>query len=189
MKQEGGKEQKRERKENEPHFPLIFLGIAAGIYCIAAIIDGSAAIRAFETFIGIFRQIIPVLVLVFVLMFLIDIFVRPTAIAKHLGSESGMKGWILAIIAGVISSGPVYIWYSMLADFREKGMRTAFAGTFLYIRSIKLPLLPMMIFYFGGLYTTVLTAYLIVFSVIVGMICEAAEGNPEIPASADKPSR
>ncbi|KAF1077232.1 permease [Methanogenium sp. MK-MG] len=189
MKQEDGTEKGNGEKENNSRFSIIFLGIVAGIYCIVAIMDASVATRALETFFGILRQIIPVMVLVFVLMFLVNLFIKPKAIAKHLGSESGMAGWVIAIIAGIIATGPVYVWYSMLADFREKGMRTALAGVFLYMRSVKLPFIPVIIYYFGGLYTAVLTAYLIVFSVLVGLVCEAAEGDEERPAPIDKPSQ
>ena len=156
------------------------------MYGIVAIVDTPTAIRSLEAFIGILRQIIPVLILVFVLMFLVDLFVKPKSIAKHLGSESGLTGWLIAILAGIIATGPVYVWYSMLADFREKGMRTALAGVFLYMRSVKLPFIPVMIYYFGGLYTAVLTTYLIVFSVIVGLVCEKAVGKEEIHVPMDK---
>jgi uncharacterized membrane protein YraQ (UPF0718 family) len=177
------------KKKNNSSFPVIFLGIVIGIYCIVAMMDTAIALHALETFGGILRQIIPVLVLVCALMFLIDLFIKPKAIAKYLGSESGIFGWIVAIIAGIIATGPVYVWYSVLADFREKGMRTALAGVFLYMRSVKLPFMPVMIYYFGGLYTAVLTIYLIGFSVVVGLICEAADGKEIIPGPTEKSSR
>lgn len=173
-------------QETPSRFPIIFLGVVVAIYCGVAILDVNLATRALETFAGILRQIIPVLVLVFTLMFLIDLFVKPKAIAKHLGSESGVKGWILAIVAGIIATGPIYVWYSMLADFQKKGMRTALAGVFLYTRSVKLPLLPLMVYYFGALYTAVLSTYLIIFSVACGMVCEAATKIKDKPVQKDK---
>jgi len=188
QKQGQGKEKGKinGKTENNSRFPIIFLGIVAGIYCIVAIVDTGIAIRALGAFIDILRQIIPVLLLVFVLMFLVNLFIKPKAIAKHLGSESGLSGWVIAIIAGIIATGPVYVWYSMLADFREKGMRTALAGVFLYMRSVKLPFIPVMMYYFGSLYTAVLTVYLILFSVLVGLVCEAAVGKEDIPVHKDK---
>ena len=189
MKQEEGTEKRtgkgNAKNERKNRFPVIFLGVVIGMYGIVAIVDTPTAIRSLEAFIGILRQIIPVLILVFVLMFLVDLFVKPKSIAKHLGSESGLTGWVIAIIAGIIATGPAYVWYSMLADFREKGMRTALAGVFLYMRSVKLPFIPVMIYYFGGLYTAVLTTYLIVFSAIVGLVCEKAVGKEDIHVPMD----
>jgi hypothetical protein len=68
--------------------------------------------------------------------------------------------------------GPVYAWYAVMAELQQKGMRTALIATFLYSRAIKLPLLPLMIYYFGLSYTLVLCSYLLVFSVINGILVE-----------------
>jgi len=27
-----------------------------------------------------------------------------------------MKGWLIAILSGILSSGPIYLWYPLLAD-------------------------------------------------------------------------
>lgn len=180
-----GERKKNRKNDSQSAFPFIFLGIVVGIYCIVAVMDSSIAVRALGAFVTILRQIIPILVLVFGLMFLVDLFVRPATIAKHLGSDSGLKGWVLAIVGGIIATGPIYVWYAMLAEFREKGMRTAFAGVFLYMRSVKLQFIPMMIYYFGGLFTVVLTAYLMIFSIVVGLICEKAADEKVIPIPSE----
>ena len=162
----------RKGGSGQPAFPMIFLGIAVACYLITALLDYGAFIESVWTFFGIILQILPVLALVFALFFVVDLFVRPQAIARHLGYESGIKGWILSVVAGIIATGPVYVWYSMLADFQEKGMRIAFTGIFLYMRSVKLPFIPLMIYYFGGAFTAVLTLYLILFSFFAGILCE-----------------
>ena len=55
---------------------------------------------------------------------------------------------------------------------REKGMKTGLAAAFLYNRAVKVPLLPLMVFYFGVAFTVVLTVYMIIFSVVVGYLTE-----------------
>jgi len=162
-------------------FNLIFLAIVVGLYLITAVFNYETFLAALHTFLGIMLQILPVLSLVFVLIFLVDLFIRPQTIARHLGYESGISGWFLAVVAGIIATGPVYIWYSMLADLQEKGMRIAFSGVFLYMRSVKLPFIPLMIYYFGGAFTAVVTFYLIVFSILAGICCEKAVGWGRTP--------
>ena len=81
-------------------------------------------------------------------------------------------GWLTAIVGGVLSTGPVYPWYALLQDLREKGMKTSLAAVFLYSRAVKLPLLPLLVHYFGITYTMVLIGYLIMFSVISGLVME-----------------
>jgi uncharacterized membrane protein YraQ (UPF0718 family) len=91
---------------------------------------------------------------------------------KFLGEKSGIKGFIFAVIGGILSLGPIYMWYPMLFDLRKKGMKSSLIAIFLYNRAIKIPLLPMMIYYFGPMFTLILTIYMIIFSVINGLIVE-----------------
>jgi hypothetical protein len=49
-------------------------------------------------------------------------------------------------------------------------MRASLAAAFLFSRAIKLPLLPLMVHYFGIAYTLVLCLYLLGFSVVGGVL-------------------
>jgi uncharacterized membrane protein YraQ (UPF0718 family) len=73
------------------------------------------------------------------------------------------------IVAGIVSSGPLYVWYPLLAELRDKGVGYGYLAAFLYNRAIKVPLLPVAIFYFGLKYIVVLTTLMIVFSIIQGI--------------------
>ena len=115
-------------------------------------------------------MILPILLLVFFLMALLNSFVDEKAVAKHLGEESGVKGWLLALGAGILSHGPGYIWYPMLQELRERGAKDALIVAFIYARSIKLPWLPLMISYFGVTFTLVLSFYVLVAAWIQGVI-------------------
>lgn len=59
------------------------------------------------------------------------------------------------MVAGVLSAGPAYAWYTLLAGLRGQDMRRALVAAFLYARAVKLPLLPIMAHYFGMAYTVV----------------------------------
>ncbi|MCK5916254.1 MAG: hypothetical protein KAG92_08955, partial [Deltaproteobacteria bacterium] len=93
--------------------------------------------------------------------------------------DSGWKGVFIAIIGGALSMGPIYIWYGVLEEFQKKGMRTALIASFLYARSVKPQLLPLMIYYFGWLYAFVLVFYLLIFSVFNGLLTERMMGTAE----------
>ena len=105
-------------------------------------------------------------------MSLVNYYVSPRKIMKYLGEESGVKGWLLAIGGGIISHGPVYIWYPLMADLKSKGMRLELIATFIYNRAIKVPLLPFMITYFSWQFVVILTAVMIVASIVQGLIVE-----------------
>ncbi len=122
-------------------------------------------------FIGIIVKIIPVFILVFILMFLSDYFIHPKKLVKHLRGNK-IKTWALVIVGGVLSSGPIYMWYPLLADLKRKGLKPSFIAAFLYNRAIKLPLLPLMIFYFGVKYVALLSFLMIIFSILDGVLVE-----------------
>ncbi len=75
----------------------------------------------------------------------------------------------------------MYAWYAVLHDLREKGMRTSLISVVLYNRAVKLPLLPLLVHYFGLAYTVVLAAYLIGFSIIGGLIMEKESADTSAP--------
>lgn len=165
---QGGEKQGGKKKASK--LSWWFLALVLVLYIAVAFIDPGTVAKAVSIFSAILMQIIPVLVIVFFLLFLADLFIQPKKVAKYLGSESGVTGWLVAIAGGIISSGPIYVWFPFLAEMREKGMKTGLAATFLYNRAVKVPLLPLMIYYFGFAFTVVLTVYMILFSVVVGYL-------------------
>ena len=159
----------------------IFLTVVLVIYGVTALLDSDLTLRAATVFLQLLDKVYPVLVLVFLLIFIIDVLLNPKRVEKYLGRRSGIMGWLTAIVTGILSTGPVYAWYAVLHDLREKGMRTSLISVVLYNRAIKLPLLPLLIHYFGLTYTVVLALYLIGFSIIGGIILEKVLGEPVLP--------
>jgi uncharacterized membrane protein YraQ (UPF0718 family) len=117
-------------------------------------------------------QILPILLMVFALMFILNLLVSPGWVKTHLGNDSGTKGWFIASVGGILSVGSIYPWYALLKDFKDKGMRPALISVFLYNRGIKLPLLPLLVHYFGLTYTLLLAAYMTLFSLLGGIVME-----------------
>ena len=95
-------------------------------------------------------------------------------VSKYVGKGSGIKGWSLAISTGILSHGPIYVWYPLLKDLRDRGMRSGLIAAFLYSRAIniKIPLLPLIVYYFGVLFVVVLLPYIVIASIVEGEIIE-----------------
>lgn len=144
-----------------------------------ALVEPDLARQALASFMTMLGEVAPVLVLVFVLMFLAERFLTPGRTRAWLGRGSGLRGWLLAVAAGVISTGPVYTWYALLAELRDKGMRTALVAVLLYARAIKLPLLPLLAHYFGLRYMLVLSLLIAIFSIVNGLVMERLLRQPE----------
>ena len=151
---------------------LFFLLLVLFIYTVVFFIDKDLAIASFNKALIIFIKIIPVFLLVFIIMFLSNLFLTPNIIKKHFGEEAGLKGWFYAIVFGIIVSGPPYALYPMLKEFKKQGLKNSYLATFLYNRNVKIPFIPVMIFYFGWQYTLVLSLFIIIFSIFNGLLVE-----------------
>ncbi len=149
-----------------------FLSGIVLLYFIILFIDFNKFIASFNFFINLIIKIIPVLILIFIIMALTNYFIKPKILVKLMGKKSGALGWLIAIVTGILSSGPIYMWYPLLADLKKKGVRTGLIAVFLYNRAVKIPLLPIIIIYFGLVFTVVLTLVMIVASVFQGFIIE-----------------
>lgn len=159
-----------------------FLGLVVLLYIVLFFItpdDTAAALHKSGT---ILLKLLPIFVVVILLSGLVNYFLNPGQIVKHFGKDSGLKGWLYALLAGVISHGPMYAWYPMLQEMRRHGLRDGLVAAFFYARAIKLPLLPLMIDYFGLLFTAVLSLYILAGALAQGKLiewCGCAEENED----------
>ena len=158
----------------------VFLSSMILAYGLIAIVAPETAGQALEFSIEVMQNIWPVLLIVFFLLLVMDLLLKPEWIKHNLGKEAGIRGWLMAAAGGVFATGPVYAWYALLGDLREKGMRMPLAAMFLYSRAIKIPLLPLMIHYFGVTYTLVLCLYLLGFSIVCGILMARLEARGTI---------
>lgn len=151
-----------------------FLAVVVGIYGIILLLDPKLGYPALAYFYHSLIRLLPFFGLMLLIMWLFNYFIRPQKIAKQLGGQSGLKGWLIAIASGVFSMGSMYLWYPLLADLNKHGLRPALAAAFLYSRAIKIPMLPFMVHYFGGLYTFLFVVFVLFFSVVSGVLVEKA---------------
>ena len=124
---------------------------------------------------ALFIQILPILLLVILFMGIMNYFLTAKSASKYVGKGSGIKGWLLAISTGILSHGPIYVWYPLLKELRNKGMSNSLITVFLYNRAIKIALLPLLVYYFGITFAVVLLIYMIIASIVEGKIIEITE--------------
>ena len=72
--------------------------------------------------------------------------------------------------------GPIYAWYPLLKELRNKGAENSLIAIFLGNRAVKPLLMPVLISYFGWIYVVLLTLFTITGSIaggyIVGILLE-----------------
>jgi uncharacterized membrane protein YraQ (UPF0718 family) len=157
----------------------LFLASTLLAYGVTGLVEPGLAHRALTSFLSMLVQVAPILVLIFALMFLVELYLTPKRARAWLGCGSGVRGWLLAVLAGALSMGPVYTWYGLLAELRAKGMRPALVAVVLYARAVKLPLLPLLAQYFGLRYTLALILSIAAFSLVNGLAMDRVVRQPE----------
>jgi len=120
--------------------------------------------------VAVFWRLLLPLGLVFVVMVAFNLFVKPGQIVRFFGKDAGVKGITLSLVAGIISTGPIYAWYPLLAEVRERGGGNVPIAVFLYNRAVKPFLLPVMIAYFGWAYVGTLTFFTMLASIGIGYL-------------------
>jgi len=166
--------------KKQPDKAFVFRGkyfflVVLILYGVLFFESSQSALLAAQKSVGIMVKILPVFVVIIVFTALINYFLQPGQIAKHLGQGGGYRGWLWALAAGVISHGPMYAWYPLIEDLRNHGMRDEFIVVFFASRTIKIPLLPMMIDYFGWIFTLVLSFYILIGALVQGWLFEVME--------------
>ncbi len=148
---------------------LIFVGL---VYFLLFIKDSSSAIMAIKNTAIMLVKIFPLLVIVLFFMSVVNLYIESGKIKEHMGKESGIKGIMYAIIAGILVSGPPYVLFPMLRDLKKGGARSGLLAIFLYNRNIKIPYIPVMIYYFGLNFTIIISTLIVLFSILNGMLVE-----------------
>ncbi len=140
------------------------------IYFIFALFDVEAVKMAMINFLQMIWKIIPILLIVFLAMILINLYFTKERTEKYFGNQSGIKGWIYAIVSGILISGPPYVLYPLLGELKKHGMKNSLLAVFLYNRNVKIPFVPVMVYYFGLTFTVIMSFYIIFFSILNGVL-------------------
>jgi len=160
------------KPSEKSRFPIYFLIITIIIYLIITLFNQEIIINSLIEFKNIFISIIPTLIFIIILMIISDFFLDENKIQKISKKLIGIKGWLISGISGIISAGPIYIWYPFLSNLKNKGIKQGYLIAFLYNRAIKIPQIPMMLLIYNIQFITILFIVMFIFSIVQGLIGE-----------------
>ena len=123
----------------------IFIVTVLIIFVVIFVVSPEKGAVILVNFKKLMIQILPILFFVYVIMLLTNYYIDNDKIKKYMGEDAGIKAWVISILSGILSVGPVYMWYPLMKDLQNKGVNNRFLVTFLYNRGIKLQWLPMLI--------------------------------------------
>lgn len=119
---------------------------------------------------NIAKSIAPAFGIVIILMFVTNLLLSRDKVKKSLSGSEGIISWFTAVASGLLSTGPIYVWYPLLKEAKDAGVSEGLLAVFLYNRAVKLPLIPLLVSYMGLKYTVSLTLLMIIFSLLQGLI-------------------
>jgi uncharacterized membrane protein YraQ (UPF0718 family) len=163
---------KKETKKKNKKSKWIFLGVVGIVYLLVFFLNKEQFYKISLVFVKIIKQMIPIFSIVIFLMFILNYFVSNEFLKKHMGEGSGIKAWVIAIVAGVLSIGPIYMWYPLMKELKKSGVKDRYIAAFLYNRGIKLQWLPMLVLYFSWKFSIVLLLVMLIVSIPQGIITE-----------------
>lgn len=106
----------------------------AGVVVLAAalmlIFPDRLAVAAATTW-DYLREMVLILPAVMVMMGLFSAFVSREQVARQLGTASGIKGLLLAVLLGSLPTGPLYVAFPLAAALLKKGARVSSVIVFL----------------------------------------------------------
>lgn len=153
-----------------PSASISILLLILSIYLIAAFNSKDIFILSLLRAYQLIHLLLPSLILMILIMTAMNYHINPKALSKSMEHKNKSKSsWLIAIASGVISTGPIYLWYPLLNELQKHGIKDSLLAAFLYTRAIKLPLLPLMVFYFGLQFTFILNILILALAPLQGM--------------------
>ena len=149
-------------------FKVLFLLLVAVFYLTLWWIMPEKTAVAFQISIDFFYRLLLPFFLVFCFMVALNLFLTPPQFEKFTQKGTGVKPTLVAAIAGILSTGPIFAWYPILKELRDRGAAPSLMAVFLVNRAVKPALLPMMISLFGWPFVLLFTLLTVAASFCVG---------------------
>lgn len=119
---------------------IIALLVLVGLYFY----NETLAKMAFENCLFQFKSMFLILPPIFILLGLLDVWVKRDTMVKYLGEESGLKGTAIAFLMGSCAAGPLYGAFPMVTVLLKKGAK--FSNVLIFLGAWSTTKIPMFIF-------------------------------------------
>jgi uncharacterized membrane protein YraQ (UPF0718 family) len=123
----------------------------------------------FSSIISMLKVLPPILII----MHSLDIIIPKEVIVKHIGEDSGIKGYFWALILGTFAAGPLYAAFPIAAMLAKKEAKMAYLIFFLGMWTVtKLPVFTFELNFFGASFTLLHVITGIIYFFILSIVLE-----------------
>jgi uncharacterized membrane protein YraQ (UPF0718 family) len=155
--------------ENIPARIRFFYGICL-IYGFGFVFAPKQTSDAFIHFSISLLKMLPILGVVFFIMFLGYHFLKPEMIHRFLGEDSGIKGFFIASVASIFFSGPTHVLFPFLRELKADGMKNSLIAVFLNNRNVQPAFVPVIIYYFGWPFALIFSFFVLTYTLLSGLL-------------------
>lgn len=149
---------------------LRYIIITLIIWGIVIIISPAKGIMVGEVAYSSLVKAIEIIIAVFIVIGLIQVWIGTEVLSKIFGKEAGWKGLILASIIPMFLGGSLFTMFPLLKILRDKGASTGCILAFIVAWGGKLPLLPLEAEFLGWKFTVLRTVLLVPFAIVMGLL-------------------
>lgn len=158
---------------------IIYLGLAAWL--------PATALRSAEVAVDYTREMVLIILPVFILMGLLQVCIPKEKITALIGKESGVKGILISFFMGTIPTGPLYMAFPLAGSLLQKGARTSNIVIFLGAwAAIKVPQLIAETQFLGPSYTALRFILTLIAVIIIGRTMEKVITIKDLPNIEEK---
>ncbi len=157
----------------------IIMGVLAAILLFVGYSKGQGQhIAGMRSALTILAQILPLLVLAFLVAGMVQVLLPQEVISKWVGVESGMRGILIGTVAGGFTPGGPYVSLPLVAGFVRSGASVGTLVAFLTAWGLwGVSRLPMEVGILGWRLTFIRVASTFFFPPIAGLIAQALFGG------------
>ncbi|MDR9500509.1 MAG: permease [Desulfurivibrionaceae bacterium] len=148
---------------------ILFVGC---LYLGAWYVSPHKALEALKYGANLFASVTILIIAVFALIGLIQVWVNRDLIGSLLGKEGGFKGLLIAVVCGSILIGPSYVIFPLLMSLRRLGARWAVVAIVLAAWAIKPQMLPIEAEFLGFPFALVRGGLTILLAIPLGLAVE-----------------
>jgi len=143
-----------------------------GLYFWAYTVDPVQTGQALQRGLEIFVSALPIIISVFGLVGLTQVWISRERVSQMVGQESGWSGLLLAALCGTILLGPAYIIFPLLMSLHQQGARWAVIATVLAAYTVKIPMIPLEVLFLGWKFSLIRGVLTLLFAIPMGLLLE-----------------
>ena len=149
------------------------LSLTLMLYLLAFMLRPERALAALHTTFTTFGSVLLLILAVFGLIGLLQVWISRDLIVRLLGRDSGIKSLLLASFCGTLLIGPAYLVFPLLMGIRKQGARWAVVAIVLTSYAVKLQMLPIESGFLGWPFTIGRAVVTLALGIPTGLLIEA----------------